>query len=699
MADEFQFSGDLNQLFSLIFHASLYANKDIFLRELISNSSDALEKIRSSSSFDSQALNIDQALEIRLIPDKTNNTLTIEDTGIGMTKAALIDLGTIGLSKMSDMNAHLIGQFGVGFYSAFLVANKLIVHSKHINDEQFCWECVTCGRTFTVSRDQSKPIAQGTRIVLHLKEDMQEYLGERRLRDLVQRHSAFITFPIRLLVEREREMESPEEGMDILKKTDQLRLECVPQVAKQKTTIKRKKVKQTINSWCHLNPQPPIWMSDCDSVSCHEYACLYKTITHEFEEQLAVKHFSIDGELEFHGILFIPKRAPYDMFHDSPSSRAEAYQTTAHRSIKLYVKHVLVLDNSEYNLMPNWLQFVKGLVDFEHLPLNISRESLVREEDRRILDGVKKILVKKIIELIHEIAAEDEMKYEHFYWQYDRNVKLGIHEDPVHCQSLAKLLRYSSTKSGNSLTSLDDYLARMPDGQDSIYFLSGESLKAIRDSPYLEKLKRRSFEILLMVDPIDEYVVQQLKEYQGIKLVNVAREGLKIRESEEERRVFQVIASESLCEIFKTVLGNKVKRVVLSKRLEQTPCVLVLSQFGRSAILERIMKGCHSSPSAARSNAILEINPTHPIINSLGNIGSPTAIDKISRDIIGVLFDIALIVAGFILEDPSIFAKRIHRLVQLKLSSSEQCEDESDEEGTVLGGDEEVSDSLMTEVD
>ena len=667
-----EFQAEINQLMSLIINA-FYTNKEIFLRELISNASDACDKIRYESLKHPERIASQKEFWIKILADKENKCLTLIDSGIGMTKSHLINnLGTIARSGTRQFmqaieegaDLSLIGQFGVGFFSAFLVADRVVVTSKHNDDDQYIWES-EAGKNFTIRRDLTgEDLIRGTRIDLYLKEDMAEYLDEKKIKELIKKHSEFIGYPISLYVEKEKKEEISDDE-DEKKEENSEEIEEVKDEAEKKEK-KKKTITRIEHEWEVINKNKPLWLRQASEITEDEYAEFYKSISNDWEKHLSVSHFRVEGDVGFTVCMFVPRRAPYDLFE--PKKKLN--------NIKLYVRRVFVMDNCQ-DLIPEWLNFMKGIVDSDDLPLNISRETL---QQNRIIKLIKKNIVKKTLELFNEIAEKKE-DFKIFYEQFSKNIKLGIHEDSQNRPKLAKLLRFNSTQSPEELTSLDEYIERMKEGQKNIYWISGESKESVINSPMLEAFRQKGIEVLFLTDPIDEYCFQQLNEYSDHKLMCITKENVEITESEEEKNQFEELKNnfEETGKKIKEIIGKDCEKVVVSKRLVVTPCVIVTGEFGWTANFQRLMNAQalrdSSMSSYMQPKKTLEINAKHPVIKKITDLIQADENSKDAREMLNMLWETASLSSGFSLSNPANFSSRINRMIAVALDVANQVEE------------------------
>jgi len=725
--EKHEFQAEVTRLMDIIIN-SLYSKREIFVREIISNAADALDKIRYLSLTNQTALTEGtEKLEIRISFDRDRKTLTFLDTGVGMTKADLIkNLGIVARSgttefveaatKGTDSDAlALIGQFGVGFYSVYLVADRVTVISKNNDDKQHVWES-TAEKTFTVSEDPRGPtLGRGTQVTLHLKPDAEDFLNEHELKKLVERYSEFINYPIYLYTtktvdedvpdedaakEEEKKPEEEKKEGDDTTVSEEEELE-VKEESEEEKKPKTKKVTKQVSDWERLNDVKAIWTRSPKDITEEEYGAFFKTLTKGEDAHLTKIHFTAEGEITFRAILYVPKKAPaqlYDKFYEKSTA------------LKLYVRRVLISDEFE-DFLPRYLNFVKGVVDSEDLPLNVSRETLAQN---RVLKVMAKKITRKVLEMLkkladdsrraaeerkekeeagEEAAADDKEKkdekdkeddYITFWKAFGKSIKLGVIDDRSNKAKLSKLLRFETSKSEGKLVGLEDYVDRMKPKQKNIFYITGESIEQVKNSPFLERLKKKDLEVIYMVDPLDEYLVQSLTEFDGTTLQSITKEGLKL--GDEDKLSKWKDEFKDLTTWLSKVYGDKVEKVTISNRIANTPCVLVTSQYGWSANMERIMKAQTFANAGEatymHAKKVMEINPRHPIIKELKVKTAEDASDKALIDLANLLFDAALLQSGFSMKDTTDFATRIHRVVSsgLSLDPNAEAEEETEED-------------------
>ncbi|MCU7834858.1 MAG: molecular chaperone HtpG [gamma proteobacterium symbiont of Taylorina sp.] len=637
------FQTEVNQLLKLMIH-SLYSNKEIFMRELISNASDAIDKLRFEAISESKLYESDTELKISLSFDKDARTITLSDNGIGMSRDEVVEnIGTIAKSGTREFldsltgdqkkDANAIGQFGVGFYSSFIVADKVILTTRRAGtdaEQAVLWESHGEGEfnIETVTKE-----GRGTEIVLHLKEDSDEFLDGLRLRNVIRTYSDHITVPIEMLKEATPPMPPmPGEEGEEAEKTEE-----VEDVIEYET----------------VNSASALWTRSKNDISDEEYTEFYKHVGHDFEDPLARSHNRVEGKYEYTSLLFVPKRAPFDL-----------WERDRQHGIKLYVRRVFIMDETE-KLMPNYLRFVKGIIDSNDLPLNVSREIL---QNSKVLDNIRSGSVKKVLGLLQKMADKDQDDYKVFWKEFGRVMKEGPGEDFGNRDKISKLLRFSSTHDDKEEqeVSLDDYISRMKEGQKDIYYITADSFAAAKNSPHLEVFRKKGIEVLLLSDRVDEFLMSSLPDYEEKSIKSVARGELDLGEMEdEEEKKEQEKTQEEYKDFLEKVtksLGDEVKEVRMTHRLTDSPACLVTGDHDMSANLERLLK--QAGQDVMGHKPIFELNPEHPLVKRLSTDVDGERFDDWTK----ILFEQALLSEGGQLDDPATFVSRLNKML-LELTS------------------------------
>jgi len=716
-SETFAFQADVSKIMDILIH-SLYSNKEIFLRELVSNASDALDKIRFFSLTDPEKYGnpADMKLQIRIIADKESNTLTIIDSGVGMTKEQLVnELGTVARSGTSSFieafeknaDVSLIGQFGVGFYSVYLIADTVSVTSKHPDSEKtWVWES-SADQTFTIAEAETER-ERGSTIVLHLKEDASEYLEISKIREILKRHSQFINYPIYIEVEKEIEV-SEEDADEKDEKADDAIVEEEDEASGEEDKSTKKTRKEKVKEDELINDSKPLWLRSASDITDAEYNGFYKVLTKGQEEPVTHIHFNAEGEVEFRSILYAPKNAPFDAYQDYQNKKG---------TVQLYVRRVLITDEFD-ELLPNYMGFVRGVVDSDSLPLNVNREML---QQSKVLKVIGKKLVRKAIAMLQSLAnkhkkgaegsddeksdetdtdtaadvgvAEDNQDYLTFFKSFGKFLKLGVAEDRSNQARLAKLLRFPSTSNSSGVTSLEKYVERMKDDQKSIYYIAGDNVDALQKHPTIEKLTKKGYEVFLLTDPLDEHCLQSLGEFQGHKIADTSRATLKLDETDDEKKRFKAVEEKykPLTKWLKDVLGSDVEKVAVSKRLESSLGAVVAGDYGWTANMERIMTSQVftnlDNMGYMRARKTFEINPNHPVIKQLlAKVAAfqaatadaedeeqkqPSAEEVATKDTAILLYQTCMLNSGFSLptDAASEFSGRLERLIRTGLGVS-----------------------------
>ncbi|XWS47326.1 hypothetical protein CRYUN_Cryun14cG0142900 [Craigia yunnanensis] len=682
-AEKYEYQAEVSRLMDLIVN-SLYSNKEVFLRELIrhvlkihlanlafiNNASDALDKLRYLSVTDPQLSKDAVDLYIRIQTDKDNGTITITDSGIGMTRQELVDcLGTIAQSgtakflkavkesKDAGTDNNLIGQFGVGFYSSFLVSDKVVVSTKSPkSDRQYVWEGEANASSYTI-REETNPenfIPRGTRLTLYLKRDDKGFAHPERIQKLVKNYSQFVSFPIYTWQEKgiTKEVEVDEDPIE------------AKEAGRDENVEKKKKTKKVVErfwDWELENETQPIWLRNPKEVTTEEYNEFYKKTFNEYSDPLASSHFTTEGEVEFRSVLYVPAA--------TPMGRDDIINPKT-KNIRLHVKRVFISDDFDGELFPRYLSFVKGVVDSNDLPLNVSREIL---QESRIVRIMRKRLVRKAFDMILGISmSENKADYETFWENFGKHLKLGCIEDRENHKRLAPLLRFFSSQSEDEMISLDEYVENMKPEQKDIYYIAADSVSSARNAPFLERLLEKDLEVLYLVDPIDEVAIQNLKSYKEKNFVDISKEDLDLGDKNEEKEKVTKEEFSQTCEWIKKRLGEKVANVQISSRLSSSPCVLVSGKFGWSANMERLMKaqtvGDTSTLEFMKGRRVFEINPEHPIIRELNVAYKSNPDDEDALRAIDLLYDAALVSSGYTPDNPAQLGGKIYKMMGMAIS-------------------------------
>jgi len=699
-AESFAFEAEVSRMLDIVVN-SLYQNKDVFLRELISNASDALDKIRFLSLTNPDLLKDEEKLHVQIEYDDDLNTLTIRDTGIGMTHDELIaNLGTVARSGTSKFLEALkgdsgdisqIGQFGVGFYSAFLVADRIQVASKHLDSPtQYVWTSSNGASEFNVYEDpRGNTLSRGSEITLFLKEDCLEYADQNKITQLAKRYSEFITHPISLKTKTTMEVEVEEDEDEVNISDEEKKDEDDLEVTEDEDVTEKKKITKEITTfdWEVLNGNPAIWTRSKEDITDGEYQAFYRVLTRDDREAEMWTHFSAEGNINFNSLLYVPK--------DVPSGWQDGMMEQANTGLSLYVRKVLISD--EFEILPRYLYFMKGVVDSDDLPLNVNRETL---QESKIIQVIKKKVVRKALEMLRNFAKESDAeaadtsevgdeespkdnKYNDWYNQFAPQLKMGAIDDEPNRNKIMKLLRYKTTTSVGELKSLEQYVENMKDWQKEIYYVAGDDIDAVKKSQFLEQFAEKGVEVLYFVEPVDEYMASNVRDFDGKKLKNVATDNIKLEDDDDDkdlatrREKFYKEKFKPLTKWLKSLYGSSIMQVKISSRYISAPAIVSSAEYGHSANMERIMRAQAYSHGqndfAMRSMKIFEINPRHPMIIKLLESAPPTdddsdfEVSKEAKDAAMFLQEMALLNGGYPIEDPEGHSKRILTFLQSQL--------------------------------